>query len=120
MASSISVPTDADIQCKSLIHFNSQNLFLMPITHNEILTMINSLDSSKRSGAHNIPAKFIKLSANVIAPILCDLYNYSITSGVFPDILKLAYIIPVHKKWSKRNLQQLQTHLLVVPTCKNI
>ena len=49
MASSISVPTDADIHYKSfqLIRFNSQNLFLMPITHNEILTIINSLDSSK-------------------------------------------------------------------------
>jgi len=87
MASSISVPTDADIHYKSSFRFNSQNLFLMPITHNEILTITNSLDSSKSSGAHNIPAKLIKLSANVIAPILCDLYNYSITNGVFPDIL---------------------------------
>jgi len=101
MASSISVPTDADIHHKSLIRFNSQNLFLMPITHNEILTIINSLDSSKSPGAHNIPAEFIKLSANVIAPILCDLYNYSITSGVFPDVLKLAYVIPVHKSGPK-------------------
>ena len=62
MASSISVPTDADIHYKSLIRFNSKNLFLMPITHNETLTIINCLDSSKSSGAHNIPVKFIKLS----------------------------------------------------------
>jgi len=47
MASSISVPTDADIHCKFLIRFHSQNLFLMPITHNEILTIINCLDSEK-------------------------------------------------------------------------
>jgi len=67
---------------KSLIRLNSQNLFLMPITHNEILAIINCLDSSKSSGAHNIPLKFIKLSANAIAPVLCDLYNYSITSGL--------------------------------------
>jgi len=57
MTSSIRVTTDADIHYKSLIRFNSQNLFLMPITHNEILTIINWLDSSKSSGAHNIPAK---------------------------------------------------------------
>ena len=101
MASGISVPTDADIHYKSLIRFNSQNLFRMPITHNEILTIINCLDSSKSSGAHNIPAKFIKLSANVIAPTLCDLYNYFITSEVFPDILKLAHVIPVHKSGPK-------------------
>jgi len=45
MASSISVPTDADIHYKSLIRFNSQNLLLMPITNIEILTIINCLDS---------------------------------------------------------------------------
>jgi len=101
MASSISVPTNADIHYKSVIRINSQNLYLMPITHNEILTIRNCLDSSKSSGAHNIPAKFIKLSANVIAPIICDLYNYSITSGVFPDLVKLAYVIPVHKNGPK-------------------
>ena len=73
----------------------------MSITHNEILTIINCLDSSNSSGAHDIPTKFIKLSANVIAPILCDLYNYSITSGVFPGIPKLAYVILVHKSGPK-------------------
>jgi len=60
MASSVSVPTDAGIHHKSLIRYNSQNLFLMPITHNEMLTIINRLDPSESSGAHNIPAKFIK------------------------------------------------------------
>jgi len=101
MASSISVPTDADIHCKFLIRFHSQNLFLMPITHNEMLSVINCLDSLKISVAHNIPAKFIILPANVVSPILCDLYNYSITSGAFPDILKLVYVIPVHKSGPK-------------------
>jgi len=118
MASSISVPTDADIHYKSLIRFNSQNLFLIPITHNEILTIVNCLDSSKSSGAHNLPAKFTQLSANVIARILCDLYNYSITSGVFPDILKLAYIIPVHKSGSKEICNNYRPIFLLSPFAK--
>ena len=61
MASSISVSTDADNHYKSLIGFNSQNLFLMPITHNEILTIINCLDSSKSSGAHNISQNSLQM-----------------------------------------------------------
>jgi len=93
-------------------------LFLMPITHNEILTIINSFDSSKISGAHNIPAKFIKLSANVIAPILCYLYNYSFTSGVFPDILKLAYVIPVHKSGPKEICNNYRRISLLSPFAK--
>jgi len=90
----------------------------MPIIHNEILAVINCLDSSKSSGAHNIPVKFIKLSTNVIAPMLCDLYDYSITSGVFPDILKLAHVIPVHKSGPKEICNNYKLASLLSPFAK--
>ena len=36
-----------------------------------------------------------------IAPILTDLFNLSFSSGVFPSALKIAKVIPVHKKLSR-------------------
>jgi len=38
----------------------------------------------------------------------------------FSRYTKISVCNPGTQKWSKRNLQQLQTHLLVVPICKNI
>jgi len=90
----------------------------MPITHNEIITVINCVGSSKSSGAHNIPAKLIKFSANVIAPIPCDLYNYSITNRVFQDILKLAYAIPVHRSGPKEICNNYSPIFLLSPFAK--
>jgi len=118
MASSISVSTDADIHYKSLICFNSQTIFPMPITHNEILTIINCLVSSKHSGAHTVTAaKFIKLSVNVTAPILCNLY---ITNGVFPDILKFAYVILVNKSGPNKICNNYRPISLLSRFAKNL
>ena len=38
---------------------------------------------------------YIKLSVNVIAPLLTNFYNQCITTGCVPDILKIAQVIPL-------------------------
>ena len=39
-----------------------------------------------------------KQISNKISPILFYLFNRSFSEGIFPDILKIAKIIPVYKK----------------------
>ena len=38
---------------------------------------------------------------NEISTHLADIFNLSLSSAVFPSILKIAKVIPVHKKESK-------------------
>ena len=46
-----------------------------------------------------IPIKGLKMSAQICAPILANCFNQSVVNlKEFPDALKLADIIPVHKK----------------------
>ena len=44
---------------------------------------------------------FIKHGKTVIAPILCQLYNARLMQGVFPQYLKVAEVISIHKKGDK-------------------
>ena len=46
---------------------------------------------------NNIPVFIFKLLSSHIAPIICDIFNCAITEGVFPAVLKLARILPLHK-----------------------
>ncbi|XP_065684072.1 uncharacterized protein LOC136096582 [Hydra vulgaris] len=80
---------------------NLNSMFIKPTDKNEVLSIIHSLNDSKASGPNSIPIPIFKALANDISPVLSELFNLSFTTGVFPDILKTASVIPIHKKDSK-------------------
>ena len=68
---------------------------------NDLLSIINSLDPNKATGLDDISAKLLKSSVHVICPSLLEIINLSISSGVFPDSLKIAKVNPIHKTGAK-------------------
>ena len=67
-----------------------------PVTAKDVLDVISKLDDTKSSGG-DIPLRILK--GNKIFPqVLCKWINDSLKTGAFPDPLKLAEIIPIHKK----------------------
>ena len=81
----------------ALILNNPNTFFLDPITINEVEKNIVELDPNKKTSIHGIPIKFIKMSSSIISPILKELFNQCIYQGTFPDILKIAEIVPIFK-----------------------
>ena len=61
------------------------------------------LNVRKSSGFDHIPSFFVKLAGPVISEPLSVLVNYSITLGIFPEVLKVAKVIPVYKSGSRHN-----------------
>ena len=50
----------------------------------------------KKSVGHgNIPVTFMKLDVKVIAPFLVKIINALFELGIFPNILKIAKVIPI-------------------------
>ena len=82
----------------------TKSLLLSLITKDEVEKTINALDSKKASGVYGIPIKMVKGSSPFISNILADIYNSSVLSGVFPNKLKLTYVIPGHKGNSKMSV----------------
>ena len=74
---------------------------MTPTDKNEISLTISSLDSHKSSGPNSIPVKILKLLKNDISQQLSDIFNMSFSTGQFPSVLKIAKVIPIHKKQSR-------------------
>ena len=68
-----------------------------PITVPRIEKVIGKFDTSKGSGPDGLASFFIKIGLPVIAESLCDIFNLSLATGVFPDSWKIARVAPVFK-----------------------
>ena len=77
---------------------SQQSVFLSRVTKEEIIDEIKNLKINKSPGQDEFTAKFLKISVNKIAPVLCEIFNLSIKTGKYPDPLKIAKVIPIYKK----------------------
>ena len=59
----------------------------------------------------NIPAKVLKITANIIAPSLTYIFNVSPQSGIYVDDWKLAKIIPIYKSEDRKKCENFPTYL---------
>ena len=72
--------------------------FTIPLMKNtDLISIIGSLDATKATGLDGITPKILKKSADIVNPSLLKIINISISTGQFPDLLKVAKIIPIHK-----------------------
>ena len=68
------------------------------VTIETVIKTIESLKPKARKGADNISNKILKYIKYEIASILSKFMNMIFEQGIFPDILKIAKVIPIHKK----------------------
>ena len=71
---------------------------LSSISPGEIIDIINNLEAKKSSGHDNIPVNFLKLTGESVSKSLAKIFNLSITTGVYPSLLKIAKVTPIFKK----------------------
>ena len=76
----------------------NKTIFLTPATHWEIYNIISAFDIKKSLGPNSIPVYILKISNNLFSNKLTDIINLSFKTGIFPDLCKLAKIIPIFKK----------------------
>ena len=72
------------------------SLFLNPVTNSEIMQIILSLKNTS-GNVDEVPVRLIKQIGYLLAATLTRLINKSFVCGIFPDVLKVAKIIPIYK-----------------------
>ena len=77
------------------------NMFLTLTKPNDIDVLIDNMKVNKGAGPNSIPTKILKDYKSEFAKPLSDMINTSFTTGIFPSALKVANIIPIHKKGDK-------------------
>ena len=87
------------IMIKAKYPHSSKFNFKHILPENTCETIMKLKTSKKCSG--NIPTHILKLTVGVITNALTDCINCAIDDGTFPNSLKCADIIPIHKKDDK-------------------
>ena len=81
---------------------NHNNRFrITPTNPSEIEDIIKKLNPRKGTGPNSIPSFLLRKLSSILAFPISNLCNRSLEYGIFPEILKLAQVIPIHKKESK-------------------
>ena len=78
------------------------SIFVQPVTSMELISLIDELKCDKSSNDQFINAKLLKACKNNICLPLMLIYNMSLSTGVVPDSLKVAKVIPLYKKGDNR------------------
>ena len=76
---------------------NDKILILHHVTESEVFDLIQDLDPSKSVGYDEIPSKILKWAAPLLSPILSQIFNKCLVSGIYPDSLKIARVKPLFK-----------------------
>ena len=82
----------------------SQSIFLFNTNVTEIINTVRNLKNNNSTGHDGISLKFMKLTLPILAPALVKIFNLSLSSGVYPDKLKIAKVIPIFKKGTKTSV----------------
>ena len=82
---------------------NNNSCFFVPTDEREVHTLLNSFQN-KNSSLSNIPVYVMKRISHLIAPIIADLFNESIQTGIFPECLKLGRVVPLFKSGSRNSV----------------
>ena len=92
-----SIPSHANSSSDCLCNRISRSIFLDDTAPEEISKIISSLNIKKAVGYDGISSKILHILKSVISPVLSNIINKSMQLGIFPDKLKIAKIIPLHK-----------------------
>ena len=83
---------------------NQCSIFLKEVDQGEVYSLFAKLDTKKAGDIYEISPYFVKTAATELSKPLCRIFNLSLKTGIFPDLLKIAQVIPLHKKNSRENV----------------
>ena len=73
-------------------------MHMKPIVASDIIKIIDKFNPNKSAGHDNVGNYIIKKVGKEIVKPLTHIFNLSLSTGVVPDKLKIAKVIPIYKK----------------------
>ena len=78
------------------------------VNESEVMTMFNSLKVQKASGPDGVKSRILKMCSSQLSPIYAYMFNMSLKESVIPTSWKCSEIIPVPKKQSVQNMNDVR------------
>ena len=79
------------------------SFFLKAVTPQDVGNSIKSL-KDKKCDLYSVPVKIIKSVCDIVSPVIASIINGSFESGIFPQSLKIARVIPIPKTCEAENI----------------
>ena len=83
-----------------------------------VMKLINKLDASKARGPDNIPTRVLKETAEIVAPVLTEIFQKSYDTAIVPEDWKKASINAIYKKGDKTSPANYRPVSLTSVSCK--
>ena len=81
------------------------------VSNSDTVRMIKNVKLSNSKGHDGISSDLLILMGNATSKSITLIINQSLITGIFPDKLKIAKVIPIFKKDSKKLIKKLSTHI---------
>lgn len=89
------------------------SIFVEAFVESEVEKIVNSLKNNKAPGIDGVGSFTIKIVLKSILKVLTYLINLSLSTGRFPESLKMAVIIPIFKKGDPQSVNQYRPISLI-------
>ena len=96
-----------------LKHPANNIFYITPTNAREVEQKLKTLKTNKAVGPNSIPTKILKTYSKSLSKLLSELINLSFAQGKFPTILKIAKVIPIHKKGDKSECGNYRSIFLI-------
>ena len=98
---------------------NQDSIFISPCRKEEIIEIISNFKPKKSAGPNSIPTKILRLLTDDISEHLSIIFSISFATGIFHEKLKIAKVIPIHKKDSKLECSNTDPYLFCLILIKS-
>ena len=89
-----------------------------PITEETIINIIDKLKSKNSQNHDGLSSKHLKVIKHETSKAITLIVNQSLNTGIFPDKLKCAKVIPIYKKGDNTKLDNYRP-ISILPTVSN-
>ena len=64
-------------------------------------SLLKSINVNKATGPDNIPGRLLKIAADILSPSLTEIFNRSLSKGIYPSDWKMTKVLPIFKNGEK-------------------
>ena len=112
------INSDSSLPCE-IIKKTNNSLYSVRFSTEDILQIINNLDSNKVQGHDEISIRMLKICGSSVCRPLQIIYKSCLDRGKFPQEWKKANVVPVHKKNDKQLVKNYRP-ISLLPICDKI
>ena len=99
-----------------LVPNNNKSFRMLPAREDEVIQIMRKLKNS--GGGLELPIRFLKMSCEQVAPHVTALFNMSVRQCRYPILLKIARVVPVHKRGDAHSTQNYRPISILPPINK--